>query len=329
MEMIKKIALRILLLIAIVAVSNVIYRHTTYHADLRAESNVLLKFERAVETADALYFSASPNAAVFKDDTDKRTIAQMMDDLLPDLKLEAVDTGGIHAGVFKKLIALIPEDSDVRYVVVNMNYRSFGIGWIESVLENPIQKQLVFYNNRPPIINRFLQGLNFYDTRSAKEREELIQWHWKNDSLPFAAPRNNVTDWCALEKWGDWTNPKRQLADSYIKNFAFPITEENPRLKDFDEIVSICHQKGLKLIFVILPENLQEAEKLVGPELTSLMISNKNKLVNRYKTNEVTVIDCFGAVPDSCFTERIFPSEHYTQTGRMTVARAVTDCINR
>jgi hypothetical protein len=327
MEMIKKIALRILMLLVVITICNYIYVFTTYKTDLHAEGNVLLKFERALESADALYFSASPNAAIAKTDTDQRTIAQMMDDLLPDIKLEAVDTGGIHAGVYKKLVELIPEKSPVKYVVINMNYRSFGIDWIESDLENSIQKQLVFYHNRPAIVSRFLQGLNYYETKTTKERKELIQWHWQHDSLPFAPPRNNVTDWCAMEKWGDWTNPKRQLADSYIKNFAFTITEENPRLKDFDEIVQICHSKNLQLIFVILPENMEEGEILAGSELTNLMRSNKDQLVKRYRDKGVTVVDCLDSVPDSCFIERVFPSEHYNQFGRMTVAKAVTDAL--
>ncbi len=328
MEMIKKIGLRIILLGVIITLSNFIYKATTYESDLQAEGNVLRKFERGIEKADILYFSASPNASIHPEDTDQRTMAQMMDDLIPAERLEAVDTGGIHAGVFKKLIARIPETSNVKTVVVNMNYRSFGMAWIQSTLENAIQKQVVFYNNLPVIINRFLQGLNYYDALPDKERERIMQSHWKNDKLPFDAPRNNVNDWCAVEKWGDWTNPKRQLADHYIKNFAFVLNDQNPRVKDFDEIVEICKEKKLRLIFVILPENLEECEQLVDKDLVNLMKSNKDWLVNRYKTKGVELVDCFDAVADSCFTERHFPSEHYNQIGRMTVAKAVANAIN-
>lgn len=329
MEMIKKITIRLFLLAAIVAVSEIIYTNTTYQSDLRSEGNVFLKFQRGITNADALYFAASPNASVHRDDIDQRTIGQMMDDFIPSLKLESVDTGGIHAGVFKHLIKMIPSDSKVKTVVVNMNYRSFGMGWIHSTLENAIQKQMVFYNNRPAVINRFLQGLNYYDAVSDHERERLMLSHWKNDKLPFDAPRNNVTDWCAVEKWGDWTNPKRQLADHYIKNFAFVLNEKNPRVQDFDEIVEICKEKNLKLIFVILPENLEECQKLVDKDLVNLMKNNRNWLVDRYSSKDVTVVDCFEAVPDSIFIERTFPSEHYKEFGRMTIARAVADVLNR
>lgn len=329
MEMIKKIGIRIILLVVIVTLSNFIYTATTYESDLQSEGNVLRKFERGVEQADILYFSASPNASIHPNDTDQRTMAQMMDELIPQQKLVAVDTGGIHAGVFKKLIVRIPEKSNVKTVVVNMNYRSFGMGWIQSTLENAIQKQMVLYLSTPAIINRFLQGLNYYDALPDKERERIMQSHWKNDKLPFSAPRNNVTDWCAVEKWGDWTNPKRQLADHYIKNFAFVLDDQNPRVKDFDEIVQICKEKKLELIFVILPENLKECETLVDKDLVDLMKSNKDWLVNRYTEMGAEVVDCFDNVADSCFTERHFPSEHYNQIGRMIVAKAVANAVNQ
>jgi hypothetical protein len=329
MEMIKKIGIRIFLLLIIVAISNLIYINTTYKMDVSKDSNVIQKFERAVEKADVLFFSASPNAAVEQFDADQRTLAQMMDDLLAGQKVEAVDTGGIHAGVFKNLIKIISSESKVKTVVVEMNYRSFGADWIYSKLENAIQKQMVFYNNRPKVINRFLQGLNYYTSVSDKEREASIEYHWQNDSLPFAPPRSFVKTWCDVEKWGDWTHPKRQLADAYIKNFAFVLNEKNPRVRDFDEIVEICKEKKLQLVFVILPENLEECEKLVDKDLVNLMKSNKDWLVNRYTERGATVVDCFDNVADSCFTERYFPSEHYNEIGRLIVASAVANAINQ
>lgn len=318
-----------MLITLIVTASDFIYRFTTYQSDLRAEGNVLLKFQHGIQNAEALYFSASPNAAVHSDDIDQRTIGQMINNLTPGLKLETVDTGGIHAGVFKQLIQLIPADSPVKTVVVNMNYRSFGVGWIYSKLENSIQKQTLFYNNRPVILNRFLQGLNYYEALSDHERESLIQWHWKNDTLPFSAPKNNANDWYLYHESGDLPHSVSQLAAQYIKNFAFVLNEKNKRVQDFDEIVTICKEKNLKLVFVILPENIEEAEELVDKDLTDLMIANKNWLVTRYKNKGASVVDCFEAVADSCFIERTFPSEHYNQTGRMIISTAVANTLNR
>lgn len=323
MDLVKKIGIRAVLVCVIIMISNLIYKRTSYQADLKSEGNVLLKFEEAVEKADVLYFSASPNAATHREDKDQRFISQMVDDGLQELKVMAVDTGAIHAGVFRNLVEMIPDKSPVQTVIVHLNYRSFGMGWIESKLENAIQKEMVFYNNRPAILNRFLQGLNYYDAVSGEEREQRMLSAWATQPLPFDAPKNTVENWCAEEKWGDWTHPQRQLADHYIKNFAFTLEETNPRLKDFDAIAEICRQKGLRLIYVLLPENLEEAGKLVDKDLTDLMKRNRDQLVKRYSDKGVTVIDLFEEVPDSVFIERHFPSEHYRESGRRIIADAI------
>jgi hypothetical protein len=319
MGIFKKIALRIGLVLSIVVVSNYIYEYTFYKSDIRENGLLTEKLNHGIENSDILYFSASPNKAYPKGDIDTRSISKIVDDQLINHSVTSIDTGAIHAGVFLKLIKLIPNDNDLKYILVNMNYRSFGVQWIMSSLENAISKQSVFYANRPLIINRFLQGLNYYNAIPKKERQRLIQSSWANEILPLDSPKNTVTNWCKVEKWGDWTNPKRNLADHYIKNYAFTLNENNPRIKDFDEIVKICKQKNIPVIFNILGENITNAEYLIDSDLTTLMIKNKDFLKHRYLEKGVTVVDNFELIPDSCFYERDYPTEHYSFAGRQII----------
>lgn len=324
MELAKKILPRLGLIVLITILSNFIYVNTTFEKDLSSDANILRKFEHALEKGDALYFSSSPNATYADGiDQDTRSISQMVNDSVNSLNIVSVDTGAIHAGVFKELIAMVPENGSIEHIFVHLNYRSFGIGWQQSELENAIQKEMVFYNNRPAIINRFLQGLNAYEAVDPKERKRLMLASWANETLPFEPPRHTVESWCALEKWGDWTNPKRQLADHYIKNYAFVLNEDNPRVKDYDAIVALCQEKGIELTFVLLAENLEQAKELVNQDLVDLMRSNKQWLVNRYGSQGVTIVDAFDAVPDAYFLERDFPSEHYFEAGRKIIASEI------
>jgi len=324
MQIIKKISIRFLCLIVIIYISNIIYKYTFYPQDAIKNGLLTTKLNYGIKNSDILFFSSSPNKAHPINDSDTRAISKILDDNLPSLNVTSVDTGAIHAGVFKKLINLIPNDNNIKYIVVNLNYRSFGIGWIMSSLENAISKKSVFYTNRPLIINRFLQGLNFYNPISKKERKEIIQRHWKTNILPFPAPKNNVIDWCAMEKWGDWTNPKRNLADHYIKNYAFVLDDSNPRIQDFDKIVEICKPKNIKLIFNILGENIEAAGHLVDSNLTKLMLKNKDYIIDRYIKKGVIIVDNFSKITDSCFYERIFPTEHYSFIGRKIIADNIT-----
>jgi hypothetical protein len=323
MEIFKKIALRIGLLLLIVVISNYVYEYTFYPTDAKENGLLTKKLNYGLKNSDILFFSASPNKAYPKGDIDTRSISKIIDDNLPDYSLTSIDTGAIHAGVYLKLIKLIPDNHNLNCVVVNMNYRSFGVQWLLSPLENAISKQSVFYNNKPLIINRFLQGLNYYDAITKKERQKLIENNWADEVLPFSPPKNTVINWCFKDKWGGRDNSKRNLADHYIKNFAFTIKENNPRLKDFDEIVTICQQKNIKLIFNILGENIENAKYLVDSDLTDLMICNKNYLKQRYLDKGVSIVDNFELIADSCFYERDYPTEHYSFAGRQLIGRNI------
>lgn len=329
MDMAKKISIRILLIALIGIASNYIYTYTFYPSDLEKNGSLNEKLNYGMDNSDILYFSASPNTAYPKGDIDSRSISKILDDQLPQHTVTSVDTGAIHAGVYKKLIELIPDENNIEYIVVNMNYRSFGIGWMMSSLENNISKQSLFYSNRPPLLSRFYQGLNHYDALSKKERHQMMNNYWSTENLPFGEPKNNVNNWCEVEKWGDINNPKRNLADNYIKNYAFIIDENNQRVKDFDEIVELCKAKNITLVYNILGENLAYSEYLVDSDLTSLMLDNKNYLVNRYSQKGVVVIDNFDKVPDSCFYERNFPTEHYSFTGRAIIANQIAKEITK
>ncbi|MEY3727855.1 MAG: hypothetical protein RL098_1323, partial [Bacteroidota bacterium] len=67
-----------------------------------------------------------------------------------------------------------------------------------------------------------------------------------------------------------------------VKSYAFQIKPDNPRLKDFDEIVLFCQQHKIKLIFNLLAENTAYAQQYVGKELVQIMRYNRNLLVRRY-----------------------------------------------
>ena len=156
-----------------------------------------------------------------------------------------------------------------------------------------------------------------------------MESHWKKETLPYPYPKNSVENWCEIEKWGDLNNPKRNLADHYIKNYAFVLDENNPRIIDFDEIVTICKSKNIKLAFNILGENIEHAEYLVDTDLTDLMIKNKIWLIDRYSKQNVIMVDNFDEIADSCFYERDFPTEHYSFNGREIIATNIAKEITK
>jgi hypothetical protein len=313
--------------------TNYFYVKYYYWSNAEAIDAKLLFTQDSLENcSDVLYYAESSNATAANTDTCLQSISQMIDSLSP-LKVNAVDHGAIHARTFLQLIKNLKSDSKVKTIIVTLNSRSFGSPWINSHLETNIAQANVMYEPNLPIFKRIKLSFNGYDNKSIQLRDQDLEKDWSSVKLnvPESFPYKTVRQWdnamangTYLLPNGEWDMPKITLACHYIKTYAFPIDlNTNPRIQDFDEIVSISKQKNLKLIFHLLAENVQYADSLVGKELVNIMHRNKQLLIDRYHKNGVTVVNSFELVNGLDFIDQDWTTEHYNQTGRLALAKNV------
>ncbi|MEQ9188159.1 MAG: hypothetical protein RLP15_10530 [Cryomorphaceae bacterium] len=318
-----KLLIKITWLTALLFLINLLYPRFAFEAFLAEHADQYLQVQK-IKNCDVIYLSASSNfASGLPTEKDPRKLSQFVADHFPKLRFEAINQPASHAGIHADILEMFRADAEAKTFIVTMNLRSFGPDWIHSELETPLRQAAVFYNNRPPLLNRLLASFRAYDDRSTEERHVLRREAWDNQALPFDAPRNNVTDWCAVEKWGDWRDPKRQLADQFIKQYAFVLNEENPRVKDFDRIAKMAEEEAWTVVFNILAENVETADSLVGKDLTSLMRRNTEWLVARYESIGFVVVNNLESVSHEHFTDKDFPTEHYDDVGRKIIAKNV------
>lgn len=320
-----RILLKVIAFLLLLFLSNEVYKLHQFDEDVARYADQYHQIMKVQDT-DVLYLSASSNFA--PEDTpedDPRKISQFLSDYLPKQQVEAINKPASHAGSFRHYLQCLPTSAEVETLVVTLNLRSFGPDWVHSELETALNQAHLFYNQRPPLMNRLLLSLKAYDDKSLEERHALRAAAWDHDPLPFPSPKQTVSSWCAVEKWGDWRDPKRQLADQFIKQYGFVIDAEHPRVKDFDAIVQTAQERGWHLVLHILPENLERAEELVGEELPKLMRMNADWLLERYRATNVSVVDNLALLGDQHFRDRDFPTEHYDQAGRERIAEAIAN----
>ena len=221
--------------------------------------------------------------------------------IIPDLALYDLTKPAAHAGIFKVLLQQMPEESEVETVIVTLTLRSFNAQWIHSPLETSLQKSLVLLKPYPPLVNRFLLSFKAYEIKTREEREADFKKQWQKDKLhfPYAFPHENVALW---DRWmayegipdesGETDRARTELACHYIKAYGFQIdTLKNPRIADFDEIVELARERGWKLVFNLMAENMEKAGELVGEDLLFLMNENRELLLDYYRSKGVMVVD--------------------------------------
>jgi hypothetical protein len=339
MKLFTKIAIRIVLLIAIFLALNEIYKCTFYKEDLLKYGDLLDSLHKVVDDSDVLYFAESSNFSYLPDEPNQKSISALVQDFLPGISVNAVNKGALHAKIYHSLLQNIPADAPVKAVVITLNLRSFNADWINSELETQLMQQNVILQTYPPIVKRFMLAFKAYDDKTVDERNALIQKSWRNRQLvfPYEAQYTTTYAWdialangSFLLEDGNWDMPKIQLATAYVKSYAFQIdTNSNPRIKDFDAIARYASERGWKLVFNLLADNTQKAQELVGDDLVFLMRQNKDILVERYSRKGAIVVDNLEVVASEDYIDQNWTTEHYNARGRTLIAYNVARAIER
>ena len=326
----------LLLLVAmLLVVLDQVYYLTLYRHDLREHSPMAELSQRPVEEqADVIYLGESSNHNRHEADTDRRTIAQMIDSRLEGHHVADMAHNATHAGHFYTLMDYVPRSYEgVRVAVVTVNMRSFTSEWIYSNLETPLSKQQVLMGRGPVLYRRMLLAFKAYLHWSEQEREELVKQGLRQQFFepPAGVNCNNADEW-DYQLFTDYSSrgvssDTIEMACHYVKCFALTLDGSNPRIRDLDRIVRLCKQRGWQPVFHILADNEEQMVDMVGPELVELLHRNAQFVQQRYESMGVVVVNNQGIVHDADFNDRTFPTEHYAQRGRRAIADAVADAI--
>ena len=331
----KKIIYKLSLLLLLVLGLNVIYNFTLFENDLRNFSKEDIEIKNTQAKTDIYYFGESSNVTYKKSDSTQNSISELCSLFFPKLKVTNINKYATHAGVYMHWLKQINTKlHKPKAIIITMNLRSFDATWIHSKLETQLQQAMVLSQPYPNIINRFLLSLQAFDNKTEEQREKEIIQEWKTVKLkwPKAFKFQTVKQWDDamangghLDKSGNWDIKKIELACHFIKGYAFNLNEENPRIRDFDQITNWCQKNQIKLYFNLMAENIEYADSLVGKELVFLMRENRDYLKARYSKNNCVLVDNLELLKGKEFIDQDWTTEHYIDKGRMRIAKILSE----
>lgn len=334
----KKLVIRVVVVAALLVCMNWVYSKWFFRNDLVKYSDIVeLSWQVADDSCRIVYVGESSNNHYGKEEPDRRKISAYVSEYFPTVKMGDMTREASHAQTYYYMLKHIPEDAAAETVVVTMNLRSFGSSWIYSRLETALRKQLVLLKDYPPFFNRFLLAFKAYTIHSDEEWDNMAKEARRTAPLDFPYEFHHPTsdEWDKSMAWNGWRDEegnrdqaKTELACHYVKTYAFTITDDNPRVADFDAIVELCRQRGWHLIFNLMAENVDKANELVGEDLLFLMRRNRDYLLQRYGSMEdVVIVDNLSLVRDVNFIDQNWTTEHYYEEGRRIIADNVAKAL--
>lgn len=357
LDWIKNIALKLIprlaAAVALFYVFNGIYTATIYPTERQRFSKVAGKLDTAFQEADVVYLGESSNTSFNPwTDTLAYSVAEWIQYYFKGIKVQGVSHDGYHVGMFKQMLGLISEDRLKRKpltVVVTVNMRTFGPAAVFSANEASNQQEAVFYSRRLPLLNRVFVSLHHYDNRNAMEMEREKSMWWRTQDLREAMGLDarkvkfkgmeslpNTRSWIEAMAGRNYELPSevRNMADAYIKEFAWVLDDQNPRLLALKAMVDECKERNINLVCLLLIPNRAHAEALFGEQLTQYIDYNlaflRDRIMGWQRAWDAKTGDCgtgvsalqlvdmprnytdnFGSFPSGKhYTDQYFPTEH-------------------
>ena len=313
-----KVLLRLVVGAAVFFVANIWYVSSGLYKKERVKfSPVAGKLDSAFLYGDVVYLGESSNTSFNPwTDTFGYSVSEFLQMYLPQNRVRGVSHDGYHVGLFSQMLGLMPghwTDSARKTVVITVNMRSFGPSAMFNGNEASNQQEAIFYSHRTALLNRVFVSLHHYDSRDAREMERAKTQWFRTKDLRLDNSTNgrhygithgdgglksdgevwyyhNTVKWWLRDLQRQFTPVSGDadltrvmpMAEAYLKEFAFLLDEENPRVQALDAIVEKCKREQVNVVFVLLMPNFDHAHRLFGAELTQLMDYNMDFLRKRF-----------------------------------------------
>lgn len=273
---------------------------------------------------EILYFGDSVLERISWDDTDKRTVDQMLAEYFVDEKrVICIARPAYHLEIYYHLLKIFEVmHYKPELVILPVNMRSFSPQWAANPawkFDEEIESLQKYMRTGkiPPLRNKAQ-----ISTLSDEERLTLI-------NLPF-------TDFTYIGQFIDIINSKPVTAEQaayrkkqiFVFHYLNLLQENNPRLLYLGKALDLLSAIKIKVLVYITPINYQGGIKYVGDGFIDVIRTNTSVVQNFLSpyldySEVVRFLDLQEYFESDCFFNADEASEHLNQTGRAKLAQTI------
>ena len=270
------------------------------------------------DQVNIIFFCDSTNFAYSTQDSDKRTISQMLQSLMPERKILTIDHGAFNMDIYLAFCRYISRSiHKPNVIIIPVNMRSFSPGWDQRP-DWQFEQERFFLNY--PLLQSFFKPLAVFKAVSTNEisveRYNKTSVYCDNEVVGTvrefdfrSRDPNSVTD--------------EKIRKKFIFNYMYPLKPDHRKLRSMVEIANVLNSVNIQVIFYVSPLDMETGQKYLPGRFFDRVHANVELAKALLREQNVEPLDLSQSVPAEHFSWTVYPNEHLDQVGRFFVA----DCL--
>jgi len=318
--MAKKFILKLTLLIALVTAIQHIYYHFIGQMWPKIQKTSRMDFlfeEDADKDYDLAFIASSINFTAAKTDTDKRDMAQMMDDNLKDCGVLDVSRGGNNLDLYDEITRRILKDhqQNPRFIY-EISIRTFAPIFNEPHNTRSLKDDEMIF--RDDLLTAFYNALNVFRYKFGLQSEKDYNSMDVYKGTELIAP---LDEFMKDNHPSGLSIPQKK----FLINYMGRINDDNPKLRALRKLIKLIKKKQLDACFLIPPENYRQGMRHFPNEFEQVFDENVAIVKAILDEEGIKYIDLSKALGAKRFTHTaVYPNGHLDQRGRQFVADKIT-----
>jgi len=253
-----------------------------------------------------IFFGSSVNKHTAFNDTDKRSIAEMLDSLLTTQKVVGISHKAYQADIYLEYVRYISKSEKKPIIIIPINLRSFSPSWDL----NPgyqFTKEKYLLNGYPSIVN--------FKYKVIKETEyNNFPIYYQNKLV------GKLQDYLRIPKEYDRLYEMRKY---FIFFYMQQIKSNHRKLKSLLKICELGKENSLRIVMYITPIDYTNAEQLKIEGFRQHLCNSVNIIKSTIASYEIELLDLSLMLDSTYFDYNISPNEHLNFNGRREIAKVL------
>jgi hypothetical protein len=286
-------------------------------------------FDTDLHAPIGLYFGDSVVERISQNDTDTRTLGQMvLSKLSKHLHFACISRSAYHMIIYYRLLlALENMRRKPKFLILPINMRSFSPQWHMNPLYQFEQEINILdtYISTPDVPIAPIHGMP--DTSTISQEFDRIPVQYPLTSFSTIGDFRKIIDSVPETE----TQKANRLKQIFIFHYMHPLESRHPHLLILNETLRLLKHLNMMVLIYVTPINYQAGKKYVGANFLKSIKKNLNLVqqlfVINQRTTPILYQDYSTLLSSHYFFHDDNATEHLNEEGRKILSCKLTDSV--